>query len=510
MPAYERDISPAESATILLDGGPLDLARIDAVARANAPVALTEHARQRNERARESLRALIESGAQVYGATTGVGALRDQPVGEAQREALQWGLLRSHAVAAGPPLTVEQVRAGMLVRANQLGAGGAGVAPQLLDALVSALNARLTPVVRSIGSLGTGDLPELAQIALALMGEGEVWSDGGPVAVAAGLCAPRLGLRDALGFMSSNAVTIGRAALVCVDARSALRRWLTVAALSFQAVDADPGVFDARIADARGSECQAQVAARMRALLDGMQRGPGPHAVQDPYPFRVLAAVDALALETIARLERLVETEAGARCENALIIDGQALPNGNFHAAQLAGALDSLRAALAQSASLIAARVATLLDPRTSGLPAFLARRPGVDSGAMMLEYTAGAAAAQVRALALPLSVQTAGASLGVESHASLAANAVWLAEQALGALAVLVACELVVALRALTLAGRQPSAAGTVELFKRACAALPRELEDRQLGGDVDAAVSLLAAFPTQEEAVWQNPQSR
>lgn len=463
---------------------------------------LTTAARERNERARASLQTLIDAGGEVYGATTGVGALRDRPVSEAEREQLQWGLLHSHAVAAGPPLGVDQVRAGMVVRANQLGAGGAGVAPELLDALIEALNRRRTPVVHSLGSLGTGDLPELAQIALALLGEGEVWSGERPVPASPGVCAPRLGLRDALGFMSSNAVTLGRAALVCVDAHAALRRWLTVATLSFEAVDADPGVFDERIAAARGSEPQARVAAMMRGLLDGARRGDGPHPIQDPYPFRVLASVDALSLDAARRLGELVAREAGARCENALVVDGQALPNGNFHAAELAGALDSLRGALAQSASLIAARVATMLDPRTSGLPAFLALRPGVDSGAMMLEYTAGAAAAQLRALALPVSVQTAGASLGVESHSSLCAHAVWLSEQALAALAVLVATELVVALRALTLAGRQPSAHGARELFERACAALPRGLgDDRALGGDVRAAVSLLAALPTRGE---------
>jgi histidine ammonia-lyase len=487
-----------KSAAIELGGRPLALPELAAVARGGARVRLTEAARERNLRAREQIRALIDAGAQLYGATTGVGALRDHLVPDDEREQLQWRLLRSHAVAAGPPLVVEQVRAGMLVRANQLGAGGAGVAPELLDALIDALNHGPTPVVHSLCSLGTGDLPELAEVALALLGEGRVWPIGAADAVPASppSVRPRLGLRDALSFMSSNAFTLGRAALVCVDAVAALDRWLAVAALSFEAADADQVVFDERVSGARGSDAQARVAARMRSLLRGADRDPAAHPVHDPYCFRVLAQVDAVSLSACERLAELLERELGARAENALILDGEALPNGNFHAAELAAALDALRAAIAQSASLIAARVAALLDPRFSGLPPFLAERPGVDSGAMMLEYVAASAAAELRSLVLPMAAQTAGTSFGVESHASLATTAAARAEQALEPLELLIATELVVGVRALRMAGREARGEGTRTLWAHALQQLPAELADRPLGEDVRAAASVLRAL--------------
>jgi histidine ammonia-lyase len=296
--------------------------------------------------------------------------------------------------------------------------------------------------------------------------------------------------------MSSNALTLGHAALISVDARVLLDAWLAVAALSFEALQADPVVLDERVQAARGAPGQAAIARQLRDLLAGAELDVHhpDRLVQDPYAFRVLPQVDGVAFDAIAHLERVLLRELNARSENALIDAGDALPNGNFYAGELAAALDQLRAALAQSASLIAARVSALLDPRMSGLTPFLARVPGVDSGVMMLEYTAHAAAAEVRSLAGTMAVQTAWASLGVESHASLAATAARHTGRALELIRVLVASELVVTLRALTVAAREPAGRGTRALLAAAQRVLPGGLEDRAFGEDVNVAVGLLA----------------
>jgi histidine ammonia-lyase len=484
---------------IVLDGATLTPQAVDAVARRAVPVELAPEARARNQAARATITALLERGQPLYGATTGVGALRDRSIDPSERERFQWNLLRSHAVTAGRPLEPELVRAGMVTRANQLGAGGAGVAPPLLDALVDALNAGTTPFTRELGSLGTGDLPALAEIALALLGEGQVWRDGELTGAPTPPKPIRLGLRDALGFMSSNAMTAGHAALLAVDARRLQARWLEVAALSFEALDADPVVLDPRVQEARGGRGQAAVAQRMRELLSGAPFDP--HApdrlVQDPYPFRVLPQVDGVAHDALRALEEVVGRELNGRPENALIHEGRALPTGNFHAAELGMALDGVRATFAHSASLIAGRVSALLDPRMSGLSPFLAADPGPDSGHMMLEYTAHAAAAEVRSLAAPMAMQSVWASLGVESHASLAATAAARTAETLRAIQVLVATELVVAIRALRFAGRQPSGAGVRALFDAAVARLPAGAEDRAFGRDVEVATRLLGSWP-------------
>jgi histidine ammonia-lyase len=480
---------------IVLDGATLTPEAVRSVARDGAPVELAPEARERNLQARATIAALLERGEPLYGATTGVGALRDRTIGDADRERFQWNLLRSHAVSAGRPLEPELVRAGMVVRANQLGAGGAGVAPALLDGLVVALNDGIAPLTREFGSLGTGDLPALADIALALLGEGQVWRDNELIDAPAPAQSIRLGLRDGLGFMSSGAMTAGQAALVSVDARSLQARWLEVAALSFEALEADPVVLDPRVQAARGARGQTAVAATMRELLSGAPFDPRSpdRLVQDPYPFRVLPQVDGVSRDALDDLDEVLGRELNARPENALIHEGRALPTGNFHAAELGAALDTLRAAFAHSASLIAGRVSALLDPRMSGLEPFLAGNPGPDSGHMMLEYTAHAAAAEIRSLATPMAVQSVWASLGVESHASLAATAATRTGEMLEAMEVLVATELVVAARALRMAERVPAGTGVQRLYAAVERTLPGGLEDRRFGQDVEAARRLL-----------------
>jgi histidine ammonia-lyase len=483
------------AAKIVLDGATLTPQAVAAVARGGEPVVLAPDARARNQAAREAIASLLERGEALYGATTGVGALRDRTIDPGGRGRFQWNLLRSHAVSAGRPLEPELVRAGMAVRANQLGAGGAGVAPALLDALIDALNTGITPLTRELGSLGTGDLPALAEIALALLGEGRVWRGGELIDAPRPQTPIELGLRDALGFMSSNAMTAGRAALLVVDARALQTRWLEIAALSFEALDADPVVLDPRVQEARAARGQAAVAGHMRELLAGAPFDPRApdRLVQDPYPFRVLPQVDGVAYDAVRDLEEVLGRELNARPENALIHEGRALPTGNFHAAELGAALDALRAAFAHSASLIAGRVSALLDPRMSGLEPFLAADPGPDSGHMMLEYTAHAAASEVRSLSAPMAAQSVWASLGVESHASLAATAAARTAETLRAMRVLVATELVVAIRALRFAGREPSGAGVRALFGAVADSLDPTREDRAFGRDVEAAMHVL-----------------
>jgi histidine ammonia-lyase len=467
---------------IVLDGATLTPDAVVRIARSGVPVELAAVARERNAAARRAVEAVLARGDELYGASTGVGPLREHHVEESDRSEHQLALLRSHACGAGRALPEELVRAAMATRANQLGAGGAGVSDELLDALVDALNAGAIPTTRELGSLGTGDLTALADIALALVGDGTV----------------RLGPRDGLAFMSSNAVTIAHAALLVADAAALLDHWLTVAALSFEAAGADPVVLDPRVHAGRHLPGQVTVAARMSDLLagvDGRTREPSTTLVQDPYPFRALPQVDGVVQEALTALTEVVTHELNFAGENALIVavDEVALANGNPHAAVLANAIDGLRTALAQSAALIAARVSALLDTSLTGLPAFLALNPGPESGALILEYTAHASAAEVRSLVTPVAAQTVSVARGVESHASLAPIAARRAHEALDALRVLVAVELVAAVRALRLAGHDPAGAGSRELYERAAAALPDDMRDRPLAPDIEIARGLL-----------------
>jgi histidine ammonia-lyase len=505
----ERLPVDGERPPVVLDGSSLTPAGVAAIARDGALAELSPDARAANARARGAIAALLARGDDLYGVTTGVGALRAYRVPKNRRELYSMHLLRSHACGAGNALTVSFVRAAMATRANQIGAGGAGVTDELLDTLVGALNAGLTPFTRELGSLGTGDLTNLSDIALALLGEGQFWRGDDLIDAAggladAGLSPARLGPRDGLAFMSSNAVSIGQAALLVVDVRRLLDAWLSVAALSFEAAAADPVVLDTRIHSSRHRPGQAAVAARMRELLAGLgqrARTPGPLGIQDPYPFRAQPQVDGTVHDALRVLEETVVHELNFAGENALIVPGEdlALPNGNPHAAPLANAVDGLRTALASSAALIAARVSTLLDTSLTGLPPFLARRPGPESGALVLEYTAHAAVAEVRSLVTPVAAQTVSVSRGVESHSSLAPIAVRRAHETLRALRVVVATELVVAVRALRLAGQEPVGAGTRALWEVAAGRLDPDLADRPLHPDVEEARLVIEAWDSE-----------
>jgi histidine ammonia-lyase len=215
--------------------------------------------------------------------------------------------------------------------------------------------------------------------------------------------------------------------------------------------------------------------------------------------------VEGTLLEALERLRGVLEVELNVAGENALMLpgDGVALPNGNFHAGVLTLALDSLRGAMAQSASLIAARVSALLDPGVTGLTPQLAQNPGPDSGAMILEYTAHAAAAEVRSLAATAGSQTTTVQSGIESHASFAGHSARRTSDALARMSVAVSAELVLSVRALRLRGREPAGAGVRRLYEAAAARLDSEMADRPLSSDLEAARQFLF-----EDALWMDAE--
>ena len=503
-----------EMPVVELDGQTLTIDDVVAIARGRAEARVTAEARERNRAAERLVRRLLDSGEMLYGTSTGVGSLRSAASQLEDPGDHQWRLVRSHAGGGGAPLSVEVVRAAMAVRANQIGAGGAGVGEALLDGLLGALRAGVTPLARELGSLGTGDLTVLAEIGVALGGEGECWVGDAVVPAADALAAHGLqpvhfGPRDGIGFMSSNAVSIGQAALVFHDASRLLESALAVAALSYDAAEADLAVLDPRVHAARPHHGQVEVARRLRELLrdpaDPALRRGRRGTVHDSFVFRCVPQVEGTLLDALDRLASVLAVEINVAGENALMLprDGEALPNGNFHAGVLTLALDALRGAMAQSASLVAARVSALLDPAVTGLSPQLARDPGPDSGAMILEYTAHAAAAEVRSLAAPAASQTTTVQSGIESHANFAGHSARRTSDALARMAVAVSAELVLAIRALRLRGRPTVCPGMRPLFDAAAAALDPDMADRPLSSDLEAARLLLF-----DDSLWMEAE--
>jgi histidine ammonia-lyase len=503
---------PAEGRHVVLDGRTLTPAGVVAIARGRAQARMSAAARERNAAAERLVDELLDRGELLYGTSTGVGVLRSAPSALEDAGEHQWRLVRSHAGGGGAPLTVEVLRATMAVRANQIGAGGAGIGEALLDGLLGMLRTGVTPFARELGSLGTGDLTVLAEIGVALGGEGLCWVGDDVVPAAEALAAHGLspvssGPRDGIGFMSSNAVSIGQAALVFHDASRLLDSALAVAALSYEAVNADLAVLDPRVHAVRPHHGQLEVARRLRELLGGFEprERAARRRVHDSFVFRCVPQVEGPLLDALERLASVLAVELNVAGENALMLprDGVALPNGNFHAGVLTLALDALRGAMAQSASLVAARVSALLDPEVTGLAPQLAQDPGPDSGAMIMEYTAHAAAAEVRSLAATAASQTTSVQSGIESHANFAGHSSRRTSDALGRMAVAVSAELVLAVRALRLRGITPRGPAVRALFDAADACLDPDMADRPLSGDLEAARLLLF-----DDALWMKSE--
>ena len=363
-------------------------------------------------------------------------------------------LLRSHAGGAGPLAPPEMARATLVVRLNQLAAGGSGVNPRLLPALVAAVNSGLTPPIRRYGAIGTGDLTALATTALCLIGERPWFGSGdaglgdvglGDVGLADG------GLRDvgdfvwddadALAFISSNASTIAEATLACADMRRLADATLTVTALSSVAVGASTEPYAEAVHSARRHPGQQRVARELRELLGEHWTADDtlmPRRIQDPYGFRALPQVHGAAIDALDALDDVLTVEMNAASENPLIDVGasRVLHNGNFDAGYIALALDNACAAVAQTAALSVTRLANLLDPAITGATTFLADGTPGSSGLLILEYIAHAALADLRHAATTAPAGPATLSLGTEAQASFATQAAQRASSAVPAYA--------------------------------------------------------------------------
>src|SRR6184192_3715701 len=435
--------------SVTIDGLSLSIADVVAVARHGVPVALAPHALAAVTASRRTIEAAAARGDTIYGVNTGFGKLAHVRIKPEQTRELQLNLVRSHASGVGDPLAVEAVRAMMLLRANVLVRGTSGVRPELPELIVAMLNARVHPRVPAQGSVGaSGDLAPLAHLALAMIGEGEDGGAGGAALKASGLRPITLEAKEGLAFVNGTQAQTGLAALLVTDAWTLWRTAHAAAAMSLEAVRGSPDPFDARIHDARPHPLQQRSAALLRELLADSEireshRDNDPR-VQDAYSLRCTPQVMGAVGEGLAFAERLVTTELNAATDNPLVFDDDVLSGGNFHGQPVALALDVIGIALATLAGLAERRIERIVNPDlSSGLPPFLARDPGVESGFMTPQIAAAALVAECRVLATPASVQSVPTEGNQEDIVPMGMTAAWKAERILGNAARIVAVEL-------------------------------------------------------------------
>src|SRR5262245_6680365 len=423
---------------------------------------------------------------EIYGRTTGVGANRDLTLDADSGIEHGRRLLRSHAGGAGDLLPPAHLRATMLIRLNQLAAGGSGVHPRLLTALAAALSAGALPRVHATGAIGTGDLTVLAETGLTLAGE-RPWATGH-------LAPVPMDTSDALAFMSSNAATLADAVLACLSLERLLRASHVVAALSYVALGGSPEAYATAVHAAKPHPGQVWCAAEMRRLL-GMVTPPSGRRIQDPYGLRAFPQVQGPAVDALAYLRNVLTVEINASAENPMVslADSDVFHNAHFHTAYLAIALDQARATVHHVAELSAARLGDLVEPSFTGLPAFLAVGPPGSSGVMILEYVSHDALATLRQAALPVTLGTAVVSRGVEDHASFSTQAARQAHAAADAYRQVLACELVAAVRALRMRPADMPDVPVREAFDLADATLDHSTADRPFSEDLTKAAALL-----------------
>ena len=424
---------------VTLDGRSLSIADVVAVARHRAPVSIDARALDAVRQSRQAVEAAVERGQTMYGVNTGFGKLAHVRIPPEQARQLQLNLIRSHASGIGEPLAQDAVRAMMVLRANVLVRGTSGVRPVVPELLVEMLNRGIHPTVPSQGSVGaSGDLAPLSHLALAMIGEGDVKVPR-PITLEA---------KEGLAFVNGTQAQTGLAALLVHDAWTLWRTAHAAAAMSLEAVRGSPEPFDARIHAARPHAWQQRSAALLRDLLADSEireshRENDPR-VQDAYSLRCSPQILGAVGEGIAFAEQLVSTELNAATDNPLVFDDDVLSGGNFHGQPIALALDVLGIALTTLAGLSERRIERVVNPDlSSGLPAFLARDPGLESGFMTAQITAAALVADCRVLATPASVQSVPTEGNQEDVVPMGMSAAWKAHRILTNAEYIVAIEL-------------------------------------------------------------------
>jgi histidine ammonia-lyase len=486
-------------ATVVLDGQSLSLDDVVAVARERAPVELSPAARARMAQANAIVAAIVESGAAVYGVTTGFGKLSEITIPRARLGELQVNLVRSHAAGVGRLLPERETRAMMLLRANVIAKGYSGARAVLADTLVAMLNAGLYPPIPEQGSVGaSGDLAPLAHLALSLIGEGTLTRDGASgdataMLAAAGIAPVSLGPKEGITLINGTQTHTAVAALAVVDAHRLWQIAHLAGAMSLEALLGTPVAFDARIHDARGQLGQAASAALLRALLRDSEiresHREGDPRVQDPYALRCMPQVHGPVLDAIDFCAGVVSRELNAATDNPLVFadSGELLSGGNFHGQSVAMALDVLAIALTNLATIAERRIDRLVHPDLNqGLPPFLTRDAGVSSGFMMAQVSAASLASECKVLSHPASVDTIPTDGNKEDVVPMAMGAAWKLRRVVENVRSVLAIELMCAAQGLDC--RAPLRAG------RGAArglALVRELvaplaADRVLSGDI------------------------
>jgi histidine ammonia-lyase len=508
------------AAPVTLGAGPVGLDGWRAVLQ-GAPVILDPACRAGVEASARAVDAIVAKGEPVYGINTGFGKLASTRIAPADIAQLQTNIVLSHAAGVGEPAPVPVVRLMLALKLASLAQGASGVRPATIAMLEAMLANGLTPVVPCQGSVGaSGDLAPLAHMAAAMIGVGDMDTPQGrkpaAQALAAGGLAPlTLGPKEGLALLNGTQFSAAYALAALFAAATLFRTALVTGVLSTEAAKGSDAPFDARIHVLRRHHGQIDCADALRRLMLGSairesHRVGDDDRVQDPYCLRCQPQVMGAALDTLRHVARVLADEANGVTDNPLIIaeDGIALSGGNFHAEPVALAADMMALAICEIGSLAERRIAMLVDPALSRLPAFLTPKPGLNSGFMIPQVTAAALVAENKQRAAPASIDSIPTSANQEDHVSMAAHAARRLLPMAENLTQILGIELLAGCQGCDFHGSLASSEPVERVRRLVRAQVPYLEDDRYLAPDIAAAADLVRSGAVIETASIALPE--
>src|ERR1700724_754083 len=489
-----------------LRGKTLTLGDVAAVALEGEQVRIAAAARPHILASRKVIDEIVARDIVVYGVNTGFGKLADVRIPHDELRELQLNLVRSHACGIGSPLSEPEVRAMMLLRANVLALGFSGIRAEVVELLCEMLNHGVHPVVPEKGSVGaSGDLAPLAHLALTLIGEGEAFLDGKrkestEALKRAKLKPVKLEAKEGLALLNGTQAMPAVGGLSILRAQRLANLADVAGAMTLEGLRDTPAAFDQRLHTARPHPGQKTAAAHLRSLLKTSEireshRKNDPR-VQDAYSIRCMPQVHGAVRDVIAHCERILEIESASATDNPLVFaeTGDVISGGNFHGAPLAMAFDYAAIALTDLMNIGERRIDRLTNPdKSEGLPAFLARKPGVESGFMVAQVAAASLVSEARVLAHPASSDNVTTSGGKEDHVSMGMTGALKLRSIVDLAENLLAMDLLAGAEAL--AHRHPVKAGkgVERAFRLVREVAPRLMTDRSLSGDIARVAELI-----------------
>lgn len=498
---------------IVLTGNSLTLQEMKEILFEKKKVTASKESWKRVEESRRAVEEIVEDNRVVYGITTGFGKFSDVLIDPEHVEELQHNLLLSHACGVGEPFPALVSRAMLVLRANALLKGYSGVRKVVIERLLEFVNKEIHPVVPQQGSLGaSGDLAPLSHLVLPLLGEGEVFYQGRRVPALEALTKERifplaLTAKEGLALINGTQAMTAMGVISYLEAEKMAYQAEAVAAITIEALHGIIDAFDEDVHIARGYPEQIGVAKRIRELLvdSKLTTRQGEKRVQDAYSLRCIPQVHGATWQVLQYVKEKLEIEMNAATDNPLIFDGgkKVISGGNFHGQPIAFAMDFLGIAIAELANISERRVERLVNPQLNDLPPFLSAKPGLESGAMILQYCAASLVSENKTLAHPASVDSIPSSANQEDHVSMGTIGSRHAYQIISNTRRVLAIELICAMQAADIRGRENMATQTREWLEEGRKLVPFIDKDRIFSKDIEAMEKWLkeTAYPLKKK---------